>query len=200
MITTSTGAGWTSKTVRQVLADGTAQVEPFNSAFVRLFMKKPGLPASTDPLNRFFQEGSPDYSAASLVPKAVYDEAINPAYDFNVCRVLRDAFFGHNREAVFQAIPDLPEDSFGSCRTLQLIPYAEKFGLIPEGDLVMPTNAHHIRFGVSKEDRPGIGAWMEHPASVKQIYGEYTLKESLVGDCLIIGNRYGCCWFMNFIC
>lgn len=199
MITTSTGAGWTSKMVRQLLADGAAKVEPFNSAFVRLFMKKPDLPPSTNPLNRFFQEGSPEYSAAGLVPKSVYDEAVNPANDFNVCQVLRDAFFGQNREAVFQAIPDLPIEAFGSCRALLLVPYAEKFGLIPEGDLSLPNGAQRVRFGVSKEDRPGIGAWMEHTTSVREIYPECSLKESLVGDCLVIGRRYGCCWFMNFI-
>lgn len=64
------GAGWTPELVKKVLAGG-GKIEPFNRAYVRIFARRPTFPPAADPLNRFFQEGAPEFSAPSLVPAEV---------------------------------------------------------------------------------------------------------------------------------
>lgn len=59
---------------------------PFNSGFVRYFMKRPQVDISTikEPLNRFFAEGAPRYSGPGLINREYFEAAmqelgLNPA-------------------------------------------------------------------------------------------------------------------------
>lgn len=116
------------------------------------------------------------------------------------CKVLRDAFFGHNREAVFAAIPDLPQEAFGACRTASLVPFAERAGLVPQGELVAPEGTGFVRYGIGGGVLPHDGPWMEHSEVLPETValGEATLKEHILGTIIVTGNRYGCCWFIGW--
>ena len=116
------------------------------------------------------------------------------------CKVLRDAFFGQHRELVYAAIPDLPEDVFGACRLRPLVPYAEQAGILPAEDLVAP-DAGPLRavIGISHEQQPHMGQWMEHTEYLGELHPECSIKEHVLGNCMIKGNRYGCAWFIRFL-
>ena len=64
--------------LKELLANGRAKIEPFNTGYVRLFMARPKFDMSkiSDAMNRFFAEGGPDYNPPVLVPKAIADEAV----------------------------------------------------------------------------------------------------------------------------
>lgn len=115
------------------------------------------------------------------------------------CKTLRDAFFGHHREEVFAAIPDLPEDAFGACRIRLLVPYGERAGIIPKEEIVSSSTPLAIVVGVSHEQQPRQGEWMEEVRNLGEIHPECTLKETILADCMIHGNRYGCAWFIGMM-
>lgn len=116
------------------------------------------------------------------------------------CKILRDAFFGHNRESVFAALPDLPKEAFGACRTALLIPFAERAGFIPTGEIEIPKGVSMTLFGIGKSMIPNEGQWMEETETIPDLATVgCSIKEHLVGKCIIAGNRYGCCWFIRFI-
>lgn len=117
------------------------------------------------------------------------------------CKLLRDAFFGHNRETVYAAVPDLPEGAFGAARIALLVPLAVRFRIVPEGDLIPPLNATGIHLRISNGDTPREGAWMDHiePLPGPLSLGDHSYKEHIVADCMIVGNRYGSCWFVGWI-
>lgn len=116
------------------------------------------------------------------------------------CKILRDAFFGDNHDAVFAAIPDLPEAVFGAAKCKPLVPYAEQLGLIPEGDL-FPPEGGKIVYLVGKGDLPYDGPFMEEVDDVPSnvALGHWSIKEEIVAKCIMTGARYGCCWFRKFL-
>lgn len=58
----------TTELLRQLLAEKRAKLEPFNSGFVRLFMRRPTIdPQQRSGWTRFFAEGAPEWSAPTLV-------------------------------------------------------------------------------------------------------------------------------------
>jgi hypothetical protein len=63
----TTGGGWTVDLVKKVLAAG-GKVTPFNTGYMKIFVRRPTLAPSSDGMNRFFQEGGPEYSSPGLVP------------------------------------------------------------------------------------------------------------------------------------
>ena len=73
---TLSGSGWTVDVVKQVLANG-GKIEPFNSAYRKIFFRKPVFSPCKDGWNRFFQEGAPEFRGPGLVPVAVADAALN---------------------------------------------------------------------------------------------------------------------------
>lgn len=117
------------------------------------------------------------------------------------CRILRDAFFGDNREKVFKALPDLPESAFGATKCADLVPFAERLGLVPEGELVAPAGATHIVYNVGMLDLPWDGSFTEEIEPIPQglELGGWSIKEHIVAKCVMTGARYGCCWFRRFI-
>jgi len=66
----TTGAGWTTELVKSAVERG-AKVEPFNTAFVKLHMKRPEVTPS-----QFTDYGLPQFNSASLVPMAVAKAAL----------------------------------------------------------------------------------------------------------------------------
>lgn len=116
----------------------------------------------------------------------------------NVCKLLRDAFFGHNKEAVFAAFPELSKDAFGAAKAELLIPFAQQYGIVPEGELRAPEGAYGMRLRIGKEDEPFQGPWMDHVEPLPASSGT-CMKAAIVATCIIIGNRYGCCWFAGWL-
>lgn len=58
----------TTELLRQLLDAKRAKLEPFNSGFVRLFMRRPTFDLKSMPaMNRFFAEGAPEWSSPTLV-------------------------------------------------------------------------------------------------------------------------------------
>jgi len=117
------------------------------------------------------------------------------------CKLLRDAFFGEGRDAVFQAIPDLPAEAFGAKRPALLMPFAERLGLVPEGDLVVPEWATQIVYAAGEGVLPWDCRYTETQEALPTAaeLGEWTIKEHVMTNCLIKGARYGVCWFRRFI-
>ena len=70
------GQGWTVDLVKKVLANG-GKLEQFNSAYAKIFIRRPVQKQSKDALNCFFQEGAPEFSNPTLVPIAVAYAALN---------------------------------------------------------------------------------------------------------------------------
>lgn len=66
----TTGAGWTIELVKGAVERG-AKIEPFNAAFVKLYMKRPEV---NNP--KFMDHGLPQFNSASLVPMAVAKAAL----------------------------------------------------------------------------------------------------------------------------
>lgn len=134
-------------------------------------------------------------------PLSLVDISGKERGEFNPCRILRDAFFGENKKGVFSAIPDLPSQAFGAGRCKLLIPFAERFGLIPEGVMDVPDGATHYLINISNDPLPKSGAYttesMPIPSGVT--LGDWTLKEEILSKCLIAGSRYGSCWFAGFL-
>ena len=64
------GAGWTIDLVKSAVERG-AKIEPFNAAFVKLYMKRPEV---NNP--KFMDHGLPQFNSASLVPMAVAKAAL----------------------------------------------------------------------------------------------------------------------------
>lgn len=113
------------------------------------------------------------------------------------CSVLRNAFLGVKAEEVYAAIPDLPREAFGAAKVQLLIPYAERAGIIPEGEMLIPPKAGYIRYGISPNDIPYEGKWMEHVEPIPPVLTE-GIKVQVLATCIIKGNRYGCCWFIGW--
>lgn len=65
-----TGAGWNIELVKGAVERG-AKIEPFNAAFVKLYMKRPEV---NNP--KFMDHGLPQFNSASLVPMAVAKAAL----------------------------------------------------------------------------------------------------------------------------
>jgi hypothetical protein len=118
----------------------------------------------------------------------------------NICKALRDAFFGQHREAVLAAVPDLPPEAFGAHDANLLMPFAERAGLIPEGEVRPPPGSTHLKFRIGNGERPGQGYSMDRldPIPTPIDLGRRTLKQDVLATCLILGARYGCCWFAGF--
>lgn len=114
------------------------------------------------------------------------------------CKVLRNAFFGEDLEAVIAAIPELRTGASGWYGLEKLLPIGEQLGLVPFGDLTAPAGTMLVRFGIGHGDHPWEGRWMEHTVPLAYFAGYKSLKEAILAECLVLGNRYGCCWFRGF--
>lgn len=66
---------WSTDLVKHVLTEG-GFISEFNAAYLRISRRRPSLPLSSVPLNRFFQEGAPDFTAPVLVPYDVAKAAV----------------------------------------------------------------------------------------------------------------------------
>lgn len=64
------GAGWTIDLVKSAVERG-AKIEPFNAAFVKIYMKRPEVKPS-----QFTDYGLPQFNSASLVPMTVAKAAL----------------------------------------------------------------------------------------------------------------------------
>lgn len=73
---TVSGLGWSAEKVAELLRARRAKLEPFNRAYLKIALCKPPLSSAKDPMNRFFQEGAPEYNAPSLVPIDVARDAL----------------------------------------------------------------------------------------------------------------------------
>lgn len=116
----------------------------------------------------------------------------------NICSVLRNAFFGHNEDLVFEALPGLPREAFGAARASLLVPFAERHGIVPEGELSVPDGAYGMRLRIGNGAKPHEGPWMDQVEPLPTSRGP-ELKADIVATCMIIGNRYGCCWFAGWL-
>lgn len=75
MSTPTTGVGWTTDLVKRLLNEG-GVLSSFNDGFLKVHRRRPVQTLSTDPLNRFFQEGAPELSSPTLVPFAIGQQAV----------------------------------------------------------------------------------------------------------------------------
>lgn len=70
------GQGWASEKVAELLLDQRARLEPFNRDYLMIALTRPSLPPAKSGINRFIQEGGPEYNAPTLVPIEIVRQAI----------------------------------------------------------------------------------------------------------------------------
>ena len=71
---TTTGSSWTTDLVKRLLNEG-GMLSAFNDGYLKVYRRRPAQAPSDDPLNRFFQEGAPEFSSPVLVPFAIGKQA-----------------------------------------------------------------------------------------------------------------------------